>query len=166
MNKKLEPPESAQTLDGQKDYREALNTVLRLATREICIFDYNLEGAGYDTAQRYELLRAFFLSSRAATARIVVHDPSHLIRYGARLQNLLRQFSASFFIHQTNEEAQGVYDPFVVVDTRHYVRRFHYESPQGVLGMNDSATGELLKRRFEEIWGASIPTITATTLGL
>lgn len=166
MNEKLGSPESPQPLSGQNDFREAIDTVLRLATRDVCIFDYNLDGAGYDTAQRYELLRTFFLSSRAATVRIVVHDPSRLIRYGARLQNLLRQFSANFFIHQTNEEAQGVYDPFMVVDTKHYVRRFHYESPQGVLELHDAATGELLKRRFEEIWGASIPAITATTLGL
>lgn len=166
MNEKLGSPGSPQPLSGQNDFREAIDTVLRLATRDICIFDYNLGGAGYDTAQRYELLRTFFLCSRTATARIVVHDPSHLIRHGARLQNLLHQFSVNFFIHQTNEEAQGVYDPFMVVDTRHYVRRFHYESPKGVLGMNDAAMSELLKRRFEEIWGASIPTITATTLGL
>jgi hypothetical protein len=69
-------------------------------------------------------------------------------------------------IHQTNQDAQGVYDGFIVADDAHYVHRFHFDHPRGEWVLNDIAHTQGLLRRFEEIWSASAAAVSATTLGL
>jgi hypothetical protein len=59
-----------------------------------------------------------------------------------------------------------VYDPFAVIDERHYVHRFHYEGSRGVLALDDVPSAHGFVQRFEEIWEASAPAVCATTLGL
>ena len=79
---------------------------------------------------------------------------------------LLRQFSHVISIHETQDQAKNVYDPFVLVDDRHYAHRFHYDGAQGMLAIDDPHGARTLRDRFEEIWAASDPAIPATTLGL
>jgi hypothetical protein len=56
--------------------------------------------------------------------------------------------------------------PFAVADELNYVRRFHFDDPRGILAQNDPAGARVLKSRFEEMWTASHPAVSATTLGL
>jgi hypothetical protein len=69
-------------------------------------------------------------------------------------------------IHETQQQAKGVYDPFVVADETHSVRRFHFEDLRGLLAKDDPIEASTLAERFEEIWEASTPAVTANTLGL
>ncbi len=157
---------TTQKLNSVREYNEAIGVLLRLAVRSIYIFDYSLEDSALDSPERYTELRNFLLRDRTNTLSIVVHDPAFLIRYCPRLQTLLRQFSQGVFIHQTGLEARKVYDPFIIVDTHYYLRRFHYESPRGIFSLDGKAVNESLKKRFQEIWETSAPALTATTLGL
>ena len=46
------------------------------------------------------------------------------------------------------------------------MHRFHYDSTRGVLGLDDAHEARGFAQRFEEIWEASSPGVSATTLGL
>ena len=70
------------------------------------------------------------------------------------------------FAYETQAEAKGVYDPFSVMDERHYVHRFHYEQPRGLLALDEPQGAHAFVKRFAEIWDASAPAASATTLGL
>lgn len=152
-------------LDGSKEYEDALDTLYAQPGRILRIFDRSLAG-DYNSLHRHDLLRKFLLASRAARIQIVVHDASHVARDCPRLINLVRDFSDAVSVNETQAEAKGVYDPFAVMDERHYVHRFHYDQPRGLLALDEPQGANGFVKRFAEIWEASTPAVSATTLGL
>lgn len=152
-------------LNGPSEYETALDEVIAKAVTVLRVFDHTLSAA-YNSAQRFEALRRFLLASRRNSLRIVVHEPSHLDRNCPRLLMLLRQFGHAISIHETHPAAKSVYDPFAIADDRCFVHRFHFEEMRGLSGMDDPIGARALIERFEEIWEASSPAVSATTLGL
>jgi hypothetical protein len=160
-----EPQPQQRKLDGNREYEDALDTLYAQPGKCLRIFDRSLAG-DYNSAHREDLLRKFLLASRAARIQIVVHDASNLARDCPRLVNLVRDFSHAISVNETQAEAKGVYDSFAVMDERHYVHRFHYEQPRGLLALDDPQEAHGFAKRFAEIWEASAPAVSATTLGL
>jgi hypothetical protein len=152
-------------LEGRVESDEALDEVLAQAQRTLRLFDRRL-GSAFDTVRRQELLGGFLRASRANRIRIVLHDASNLSRECPRLIGLLRSFSHAIAIQETQEQAKGVYDPFCIADDHHYLHRFHYDDTRALLALNDPQGAYTLVQRFEEIWEASTPAVSATTLGL
>jgi hypothetical protein len=70
------------------------------------------------------------------------------------------------FIHRTPRHLQHITEPFAVADDIHYVRRFHFNDPRGILATNDPENARALKARFMEMWSSSHPSVAVTTLGL
>lgn len=87
-------------------------------------------------------------------------------QYCPRLMTLLRQFGHSMFIYQTPRTLQHLTAPFAVADAAHFVRRFHFDSKQGILGNNDGESARLLGSRFLEMWSASRPSAATSTFTL
>lgn len=152
--------------DTLSDYRLSLDRVIQLATRELNIFDLDLADGGYNTPQRFDLLRAFLAASRNNRAVIVLHDTDFLTKRCPRMMNLLTQFGHAIQINQTSQQARGVHDPIVIADQRHYVHRFHYDHPRGIVALDDYEGCTPLKQKFEEILEYSEPAASATILGL
>jgi hypothetical protein len=159
------PQPQHRKLLGNAEYEAALDELLSRPQRRLRIFDRQL-GAGYNSVKRYDLLRSFLARDRASRLDIVLHDVSGLTRECPRLMNLLRQFSHAININETEAQAKGVYDPFAVADERDYVHRFHYDDTRGLLALDDPQGALGLVERFQEIWEASSPGASATTLGL
>jgi hypothetical protein len=165
MTMSEEPAPKHQPIEGNREFETALDAVIAAAQRELRVFDHTLS-TGFNTPQRHDALRNFLSVSRGNRLRIVVHEPAHLDRNCPRLLNLLRSFSHSVTIHETQPQAKSVYDPFTVADDRHFVRRFHFDEMRGMFALNDPIGAHTLVERFEEIWEASQPAVTPTTLGL
>lgn len=136
------------------------------AERRIRVFDRNLEGLDFNSPARHDLLRGFLLARRTNRLYIVVHDIGYLNRNCPRMLLLLRQFSDGVSFHQTHAHMQGVYDPFVIADEQHFVHRFHFDDSRSLLALDDPQNARNLNDRFDEIWEASFPAVSATTLGL
>lgn len=148
------------------EYQQALDTVIAQAQHTLDIFDYDLHEGGWNSPQRYELLKNFVLSNPGNRLQIVLHSVDHVRRYCSRLLNLQRQYSFAVFIHETQPEARSVFDPMLIADGRHYVHRFHYTQPRGELVLHDPDQTQRLVLHFDELWQASSVAVTATTLGL
>ena len=162
------PPErmpGERKLEGVLAYEEALDELIANTSRTLRIFDRRI-GRAYNAPQRYDLLRKMLLSSRTNRILIVLHETSNIVRDCPRLMLLLRQFSHNVFIHRTQSAARGVYDPFAIGDDTRFIHRFHYDDVRGAATIGDVANTSLLLRRFEEIWEASAPAVSATTIGL
>lgn len=153
-------------LDGIADYSAALDTLCGLAHRELCLFEKNYDGLGFNSAARYETLRGFLLASPSNRLLVLAHDTGYLAAQCPRMMMLLRQFGSSMSVHRTPAHLQQISEPFAVADSMHYVRRFHFDDPRGILAQHDPEYARMLKSRFTEMWSASQPAISATTLGL
>ncbi len=152
--------------DGGAEYIAALNTVCGLAQRTLNIFDKDFADSGFGTEARYNVLRRFLLRSPHNRLQLLAHDTQHLVRYCPRMMILLREFSHSMAIHQTPAHLHQVTEPFAVADESHSVRRYHFDDTRGLLAQNDPESARILNARFQEMWSASHPGATPTTLGL
>ena len=153
-------------LQGVTEYIDAIDTVIGLAQESVRIFDNTLENTGSNSLKRYEILRSFLLASRKNRLQIVVHDPDYMSKFCPRMLMLLKQFSHSVSIYRTQAHAQHVTDPFIIADDRHYVRSYHFDDLRGLLALHDPKGAEALNLHFDELWAASRPAISATTIGL
>jgi hypothetical protein len=163
MAEELKPQHSP--LYGNSDYESAIDTILEKATGTIRIFDHTL-GKQYNSLRRTELLRRFLLARRRNSLQIVLHETRTLDRNCPRVLNLLRSYGHAISIHETLPTAKLVYDPFIIVDDRCFVHRFHFDEMRGLASIDDPIGTNAFIERFSEIWEASTPAVFATTLGL
>ena len=161
----LEEPQHTH-LDGTADYIAALDTLCGLTQHELFVFEKDFDNIGFNSKARYDVLRAFLLASPTHRLHLLAHDVRPITQYCPRLMMLLKQFSQNFHIYQTPKHLLNVTAPFAVADELNYVRRFHFDDPRGILAQDDPVAARVLKSRFEEMWTASHPAVSATTLGL
>jgi hypothetical protein len=160
-----EPNPQHSPIFGNAEYEAAIDTILQKASSRIRIFDHTL-GMQYNASHRLEVLRRFLLASRRNSLQIVLHDTRTMDRNCPRILNLLRSYGHSISIHETHPTAKSVYDPFVIVDDGCCVHRFHFDEMRGLLVLDDPVATHTFIERFAEIWEASSPAVSATTLGL
>ena len=152
--------------DTLNEYHTALDRVIQRAEQNLNIFDFNLADSGYNSPQRFQLLRDFLLAGRNNRLIIILHETDYLTKYCPRLMNLLSQFSHAIDIRQTWEQAKQICDTFVLADGRHYVHRFHYDHPKCQLALDDIQGCASLVQRFNELEKSSDAALPPTTLGL
>ena len=153
-------------LDGIADYSAALDTLCGLAEHNLYLFENDFDGLGFNGEARYETLRRFLLASPAHRLFVLAHDTRYLSTRCPRMMLLLSQFGVSMAIHQTPKSLQHITTPFSVADEAHYVRRFHFDDPRGILARNDPENARALKSRFLEMWEASHSALSTARLGL
>jgi hypothetical protein len=151
--------------EGMREYEALIDEMIPRTMRTIRIFDRSL-GRGYNTPERFELLRQFLLASRVNRLMIALHDMSRIERECPRMLSLLQQFSYAVSIRETLRPAKLVYDPFVIFDASHYLHRFHYDHLRAAQGTNDVLGAQQLIDRFSEIWEACGPALSANVSGL
>ncbi len=153
-------------LNGMVDYMVALDTLCGLAQRSLYLFEKDFDGIGFNSEARHDTLRAFLLANPMNRLHLLAHDTGPLVKNCPRMMMLLRQFSYSMHIYRTPDHLRRVSEPFAVADEQHYVRRFHFDDPRGMLARHDAEGARTLQSRFLEMWSVSRPGASATTLGL
>lgn len=152
--------------ENQADFQAAVDRLLAQPGRELRIFDPDLAALRINDPARIEGLERFLLASRTRRLHIVVHSPEHLTRQCPRMMSLLARFSHAIQVNRTHEEIRELQDAFLVLDSMHYVRRPVAQFFRGALGLADESEGLVMRSRFQEIWSASYPAVSATTIGL
>lgn len=151
-------------LDGIADYIAGLDTLCKLAQHNLYLFDRDFDGQGYNTEARFTTLRNFLLANPANRLFVLAHDTNYLSTRCPRMMLLLHQFGTGMFVYQTPINLQYISEPFSVADDSHYVRRFHFDDPRGILAKNDPEIARALKGRFLEMWSASHPAASTNRL--
>jgi hypothetical protein len=153
-------------LQTKRDYLEGFERLLALARRELRIFDPDLSELEMNSRSRVEALTRFLRGSRTRRIYVAIHDTEHVTKRCPRLIALLGSYTPAFFIFQTQGEAAKVQDCFVLADEDHLVRRPVTTQPRGVLAINDPKECQPMRERFDEIWEASLQTVSVNTTGL
>ena len=153
-------------LTGISEQAAAIDELIPMARHHIRVFDQDLSQTGWNTALRAERLSAFLREVRGRRLDIIVHDTRYLETACPRLVSLLRTFSYAMTILKTGDEAKVATDPLLIVDTTHYLHRYHLDQPRATLGIMQPEQTQLLANRFDEIWATGEPGISGTVLGL
>jgi hypothetical protein len=152
--------------EREEDFQNAVDRLLEQPGRELRIFDPDLSALRLNSPERIDRLQRFLLASRTRRIFIVLHDPDHLTRECPRMMQLLARFAHMIQVHRTHQEIRNLKDSFLVLDALHYVRRPVAGYYRGAIGLNDQSEAMAMRSRFLEIWEASFPGVSATTLGL
>lgn len=152
--------------DNEEEFQGAVDRLLAQGGRELRIFDPDLSALRLNSPERIERLHRFLLESRTRRIYFALHESEHLTRYCPRMMNLLARFTHAIQINRTHEEIHALQDAFLVLDARHYVRRPVARFFRGAIGLNDEAEALAMRSRFLEIWEASYPGVSGTTVGL
>ena len=160
------PKPEYQRFEGEAAFQEAVDRLLAQPGRELRIFDPDLAALRVNTPARIAQLDRFLRASRTRRIQIVVHRTEHLTRHCPRMLALLKLFNHMIQINQSHEEIRSLQDAFIVLDAAHYLRRPVADQTRGALGLNDENEGLGMRARFIEIWAASYPAVSGTTVGL
>ena len=152
--------------DSEAVFQQSVDRLLAAPGRELRIFDPDLQALRLNDAARIERLKAFLAASRTRRVYMVVHDIDHVTRQCPRLMSLLARYAHAMQIHRTHEEIRGIQDSFLVLDQSHYLRRPVAQFFRGALGLHDDTEALAMRGRFNEIWAASYPAVSSTTVGL
>ena len=152
--------------DTNQGFQATVERLLDQPGRELRVFDPDASALRLNDPARIERLERFLLASRTRRLYLVVHNTDHLTRQCPRLMILLRRFSHAVQINRTQEEIREVQDAFLLLDAMHYVRRPVAGLFRGAMGLGDENEGQALRGRFGEIWSASYPAVSSTTVGL
>ena len=152
--------------DGSADFQLAVERLLEQPGRELRIFDPDLAALRVNDPGRIERLERFLLASRTRRIYIAIHNTDHLTRQCPRMMSLLARFAHAIQVNRTHEEIRELQDSFMVLDSVHYVRRPVAQFFRGAIGLGDETEGLAMRGRFMEIWAASYPAVSGTTVGL
>ena len=152
--------------DTSEGFQAAVDRLLEQPGRELRIFDPDAAALRLNDAARVGRLERFLQASRTRRVYLVLHDTSHLQRLCPRMMSLLARYSHAMQINRTQEEIRELQDAFMVLDSMHYLRRPVAAFFRGAIGLADENEGQALRGRFAEIWAASYPAVSSTTIGL
>ncbi len=152
--------------ETNEGFQSAVERLLEQPGRELRVFDPDGAALRLNDPVRIQRLEKFLLASRTRRLYLVVHRTDLLTRQCPRLMTLLRRFSHAMQINRTQEEIREVQDAFLLLDSMHYARRPVSTLFRGAIGLGDENEGQALRGRFAEIWAASYPAVSATTIGL
>jgi hypothetical protein len=161
-----QPKPEYQRFDTEAAWHQAVDRLVGKEGRELRVFDPDLTSLRLDSLERVELLEKFLQASRARRLLIASHDSEHLTRRCPRMMGLLARYAHAIQINRTSEEIRNLQDSFLVLDARHYVRRPVAAFFRGAAGFDDESEGLAMRSRFLEIWAASFPAVSSTTVGL
>ncbi len=152
--------------DTSAGFQDAIERLLAQPGRELRIFDPDGSSLRLNDSGRIGLFEAFLGASRTRRIYMVVHQTDHLLRQCPRLMGLLARFSHMVQINRTHEHIRELQDAFLVLDSNHYVRRASAAFYRGAMGIGDEIEALAMRQRFMEIWEASFPGVSSTTVGL
>jgi hypothetical protein len=152
--------------DSNAGFQAAIDRLLEQPGRELRIFDPDLAALRINESGRIERLERFLQASRTRRLYVAVHNPEHITRQCPRMMSLVARFSHAIQINRTQEEIRELQDAFLVLDSVHYVRRPVAQFFRGAIGLGDETEGLAMRGRFMEIWAASYPAVSGTTVGL
>jgi hypothetical protein len=157
---------SYERFENSADFQAAVDRLLEQPGRELRVFDPDLAALRMNDPGRIERFERFLLASRTRRLYFVVHNTDHLTRRCPRMMSLVARFSHAIQVNRTHEEIRELQDSFMVLDSVHYVRRPVAQFFRGAIGLGDETEGMAMRGRFMEIWAASYPAVSGTTVGL
>jgi hypothetical protein len=160
-------PQPQRTLiTSRREYLDGVERLLVLAQRELRVFDPDLADLDFNAQARIDALRRLLSGGSLHRVYVALHDVEHVKRRCPRLLDLIATFPTALLVFRTEGEATKAQDRFVLADETHCIRRPVATQPRGAIFIDDPIEAHAMRQRFDEIWGSSVPAVSATNLGL
>ena len=155
-----------ESFDTMSAYRSGIQRLLAMVSSQFDIFDPDLIDCGLETERSIANLSGRLSDHPRLQVRVLVHDPRHIEQNCPRLLALCRLRSSQIHIHVTAPYHRNWLQPFVQVDGKHIVTRFHIDSSRGKLCLDDTTLAAAYLAQFETLFQASTPGPNGAYLGI
>ena len=149
--------ESLTVLSTLAEARSAVNEIAATAQRLISIYTPDLEPDLYDQTPFLEVIKHFVLARSFAKVRVLLGEPTRVMRDSNRFVAMGRRLSSCIDIRYIAAQAPQRASAYLIADDRGIVYRMRADTWDGVADMNNPPVAKLYLQEFDAIWNASAP---------
>lgn len=147
--------DTRQLLETAADNRSAAIDIANAARRSLVLLTLDMESGVFDTAEFLEAVKQLAISSRFASVRILVQDPTRAVKDGHRLVELARHLSSYIEIRRPHGEHRKLSETFLVADEYALLYRTLATRYDGIADMHDPVMAREKLKLFSTIWEKS-----------
>ncbi len=134
---------------------DAIVGMVSMTNRRISIFTADLEPGIYDEERFLEAVKRLTLGKPFARIRVLITNPSRVVRNGNPFVQLARRLSACIEFRNVDEEYRDHREAFFIADETALVYRVDARKWEGIADKNEPAVARRYLGMFDEIWTAS-----------
>jgi hypothetical protein len=150
-------PESLTVLTSLVEARAAVNKAAASAQRLISIYTPDLEPDLYDQSAFLEIIKHFVLARSFSKVRVLLVEPSRVMRDSNRFVAMGRRLSSCIDIRYVTGDAPQRASAYLIADDRAIVFRMRADTWDGIADFNNQAVAKLYLTEFDNVWNASAP---------
>lgn len=147
-------------------YQTAIDRLLYMACKKICIYDKDLGQLKLDSALHLPQIQRVLQAGHRESLQIIVRDANLLRNHSPHLIKLLTGFSDRTIAQQSPPDLAHLRDNILIIDDKHALIRFEQDLPRSKLLIDEAAELKPYLNRFSELCAAGGESISTNTLGL
>jgi hypothetical protein len=148
--------ETLTVLTSLAEVRAAVNEVAATAQRLISIYTPDLEPDLYDQSAFLEVIKHFVLTRSFSKVRVLLAEPSRVMRDSNRFVAMGRRLSSCIDIRYVTAQAPQRASAYLIADDRAIVYRMRADAWDGVADINNPSAARLYLQEFDQVWNASV----------
>jgi hypothetical protein len=149
--------ETLTVLTSLAEARLAVNKAAGVAQRLISIYTPDLEPDLYDQTAFLEIIKHFVLARSFAKVRVLLVEPSRVMRDSNRFVAMGRRLSSCIDIRYVSGDAPQRASAYLIADDKAIVFRMRADTWDGIADFNNQAVAKLYLTEFDTVWNASAP---------
>jgi len=150
-----QPGESLSVLSTLAEARASVNEIAASAQRLISIYTPDLEPDLYDQTAFLEVIKHFVLARSFAKVRVLLAEPTRVMRDSNRFVAMGRRLSSCIDIRYVTAQAPQRASAYLIADDRAIVYRMRSDTWDGVADLNNPPVARVYLQEFDAIWNAS-----------
>ncbi len=148
------------------DFQTAIDRLLAIACRKICIYDEDLSALKLEARPRQEHIKRLLLAGHGDILQIAVRNASPLRQCHPQFQDLLTTYGHLAKAIETPPQLAHLRDGMILVDDKYALIRFDRDLPRSKLLIDEPDELRPYLSRFKEIWSEGGESVSSTHLGL
>ncbi len=147
--------ETLAVLTSLAEVRAAVNEIAATAQRLISIYTPDLEPDLYDQSAFLEVIKHFVLTRSFAKVRVLLAEPTRVMRDSNRFVAMGRRLSSCIDIRYVAAQSQQRASAYLIADDRAIVYRMRADTWDGVADIDNQTAARLYLQEFDQVWNAS-----------
>ena len=147
--------ETLAVLTSLAEVRAAVNEIAATAQRLISIYTPDLEPDLYDQSAFLEVIKHFVLTRSFAKVRVLLAEPTRVMRDSNRFVAMGRRLSSCIDIRYGAAQTQQRASAYLIADDRAIVYRMRADTWDGVADIDNQTAARLYLQEFDQVWNAS-----------
>ena len=147
--------ETLAVLTSLAEVRAAVNEIAATAQRLISIYTPDLEPDLYDQTSFLEIIKHFVLTRSFSKVRVLLAEPSRVMRDSNRFVAMGRRLSSCIDIRYVAAKSAQRASAYLIADDRAIVYRLRADTWDGVADINNPVAARLYLQEFDQVWNSS-----------